>query len=406
MSNNSEVVQIRPLGHTKLFEPIAIGAHTLPQRIAFAPSTRQRGTVDYYPTDLQLPYYKARAQYPGTLVITEATYVAPGGAGRANVPGIWNDKQAAGWKKITDAIRQEKSFSSIQLWHLGRTADPEQLKRDGQAFIASSAIYMDQESEQHAKKVGNELRAATKEEIEDLINNVYPNGARKALDAGFDFIELHSAHGYFLDQFLNPVTNHRTDEYGGSIENRARLLLAIIDKLIPIVGAQRLAVRLSPWATFQVSDPEGAEIHAYILDQLQKRADEGNELAYISLVEPRVSASYDVAIEDQRGRSNAFADEHWKGKFVKAGNYTYDAPKFETMLHDLGNGRTVIAFSRFFTSNPDLVYRLKNGLPLQHYDRPTFYTHDNYGYNTWNSYDGSEQFDKEAEQKRVGKVLA
>lgn len=202
------------------------------------------------------------------------------------------------------------------------------------------------------------------------------------------------------------MTNHRTDEYGGSIENRARLLLAIIDKLIPIVGAQRLAVRLSPWATFQVSDPEGAEIHAYILDQLQKRADEGNELAYISLVEPRVSASYDVAIEDQRGRSNAFADEHWKGKFVKAGNYTYDAPKFETMLHDLGNGRTVIAFSRFFTSNPDLVYRLKNGLPLQHYDRPTFYTHDNYGYNTWNSYDGSEQFDKEAEQKRVGKVLA
>lgn len=113
MSNNSEVVQIRPLGHTKLFEPIAIGAHTLPQRIAFAPSTRQRGTVDYYPTDLQLPYYKARAQYPGTLVITEATYVAPGGAGRANVPGIWNDKQAAGWKKITDAIRQELSLIHI-----------------------------------------------------------------------------------------------------------------------------------------------------------------------------------------------------------------------------------------------------------------------------------------------------
>lgn len=402
-----KVTEIKELGDTKLFKPIQVGPHTLSQRIAFAPSTRRRATEDHVPTDLQLEYYSARAQYPGTLIITEATFASAEGSGGAFVPGIFTDEHVKGWKKITDAIRKEKSFSSVQLWHLGRVADPRLMKQKGLPFAAPSAEYFSDESRELAKKVGNELRAYTEEEIEDMINRQYPEAAKRALEAGFDYVEIHSAHGYTLDQFLNPVSNKRTDQYGGSIENRARLLLAIIDKLIPIVGANRLAVRLSPWAKFQTSAAEGDEVHRYILQQLQDRADKGDELAYISLVEPRVQASYDVDEKDQTGQSNEFALNIWKGKFVRAGSYTYDAPEFKTMLKDLDNDRTLIGFSRFFISNPDLVYKLRNGIALTNYDRPTFYNQDNWGYNTWNSHEeGDKTFNEEAERKRLGVALA
>ncbi|KAI3404198.1 hypothetical protein KGF56_002959 [Candida oxycetoniae] len=398
---------IRALGDTKLFQPIKVGENVINQRIAYVPTTRRRATKDNIPTDLQLEYYKARAQAPGTLLITEATFASLEGTGFANVPGIFNEKQVAAWKKITDTIRAAKSYSCVQLWHLGRTADPQELKERGLPFAAPSAEYFSKESEEQAKKAGNELRAYTQEEIEDLIERQYPQAAKNAIAAGFDYVELHSAHGYTLDQFLNPVSNKRTDKYGGSVENRARVLLAIIDKLIPIVGASRLALRLSPWATFQVSAPDGAEIHTYILQQLQERADKGHELAYVSLVEPRVSGIIDVAEKDQQGQSNEFALQVWKGNFIRAGNYTYDAPEFKTILHDLDNDRTLIGFSRFFTSNPDLVYKLKNGIPLTKYDRSTFYTHDNWGYNTWNGHENpNKQYNEEEEKKVIGKPLA
>ncbi|KAG5417457.1 hypothetical protein I9W82_005091 [Candida metapsilosis] len=405
MVDYSETVSVDALGETKLFHSIQVGKNKLAQRIAHAPTTRLRSTADNVPTDLQLQYYKDRAQKDGTLLITEATYVSEGGIGLPHTPGLWNDTQAKAWKQITDAIRQQGSFSSVQLWHLGRTASPTVLKQRGLPFVGPSAVYTSEESEKEAKESGNELRALTKEEIEHLINEEFPNAARKALDAGFDYVELHSAHGYLLSQFLNPVSNQRTDEYGGSIENRARLLLSIIDKLIPIVGAHKLGIRFSPWATFQVSEPEGEEIHSYILRELQKRADEGNELAYLSYVEPRVSGIVDVKADDIKG-SNAFVSKIWKGVMIKAGNYTYDAPKFNDLIRDIENDRTLVAWCRFFTSNPDLVNRLKNGYPLQHYDRDNFYQQYDWGYNTWNNYGETKKYDEEAEKKRIGKPLA
>ena len=388
MTIDNEGIVIKPLGSTKLFQPIKLGFNTLSQRIAFAPSTRYRATKDNIPTDLQLEYYSQRSEYPGTLIITEATYTSRQGGLVPYVPGIYNDAQTKSWKKINDAIHANGSFSSVQLWYLGRVANPKDLKDAGLPLIGPSAVYWDEESEKLAKSVGNELRELTEKEIDHIVEVEYPNAAKRAIEAGFDYIEVHSAPGYFLDQFLNPASNKRTDKYGGSIENRARLLLRIIDKLIGIVGAEKLAVRLAPWSSFLGMEIEGEEIHSYILQQLQQRADNGQQLAYISLVEPRVTGIYDVSLKDQQGRSNEFAYKIWKGNFVRAGNYTYDAPEFKTLINDLKNDRTIIGFSRFFTSNPDLVEKLKLGKPLNHYDREEFYKYYNYGYN---SYDESEK---------------
>ena len=397
MTIDNEGIVIKPLGSTKLFQPIKLGFNTLSQRIAFAPSTRYRATKDNIPTDLQLEYYSQRSEYPGTLIITEATYTSRQGGLVPYVPGIYNDAQTKSWKKINDAIHANGSFSSVQLWYLGRVANPKDLKDAGLPFVGASSVYWNEESEKLAKEVGNELRELTEEEIDHIVEVEYPNAAKRALEAGFDYVEIHGAHGYLLDQFLNLASNKRTDKYGcGSIENRARLLLRVVDKLIEVVGANRLALRLSPWASFQGMEIEGEEIHSYILQQLQQRADNGQQLAYVSLIEPRVIGIFDASLEDQKGRSNEFAYKYWKGNFVRAGNYTYDAPEFKTLLHDLDNDRTIVGFARFFTSNPDLVEKLKLGKPLNHYDREEFYKYYNYGYN---SYD-------ESEKQVIGKPLA
>ena len=403
MTIDNEGIVIKPLGSTKLFQAIKLGFNTLSQRIAFAPSTRYRATKDNIPTDLQLEYYSQRSEYPGTLIITEATYTSRQGGLVPYVPGIYNDAQTKSWKKINDAIHANGSFSSVQLWYLGRVANPKNLKDAGLPFVGASSVYWNEESEKLAKEVGNELRELTEEEIDHIVEVEYPNAAKRALEAGFDYIEVHSAHGYLLDQFLNLASNKRTDKYGcGSIENRARLLLRIIDKLIDIVGAERLAVRLSPWATFQNVDVEGEEIHSYIIDQLQERANSGNELAYISLVEPRVQASWDIAKENQVG-SNEFILKHWKGKVIRAGTYAHELNKIN---EDINNDRTLIAFSRFFISNPDLVKKLHDGISLTPYERATFYNHDNFGYNTWIKYGENKVFNEQEEREKLGKPLA
>jgi NADPH2 dehydrogenase len=379
MTIDAEKFQIAPLGNTKVFEPIKLGPNTLSQRIAYAPTTRFRASGDtHVPSDLQLEYYTARSQYPGTLIITEATFASPQGGLDAHVPGIYSPEQTEAWKKVNEAIHANNSFSAVQLWYLGRVANAAELKKLNLPLVGPSAVYWNEESEKLAKEAGNELRALTKEEIDHIVDVEYPNAARNALAAGFDYVEIHSAHGYLLDQFLNLDSNKRTDEYGpDSVENRARLLLRVVDKLIPIVGADRLALRLSPWARFQVAQAEGEEVHSYILKELQKRADDGKQLAYVSIVEPRVSGIFDV--KEQLG-TNDFAYKYWKGTFIRAGAY---AQAFNRVEEDVQNDRTLIAFSRFFTSNPDLVQKLKDGTPLNPYNRDEFYKYYNYGYNSY-----------------------
>lgn len=393
-----------PLGDSKLFEPLQLGANQLQHRVVYTPTTRMRALKNHVPLDLQVTYYGDRTKTPGTLAITEATFVSPQAGGYPTAPGIWNDEQAKAWKVITDKIHENKSFASVQLWFLGRPAFPSVLKADGLDYVSSLAVYDTEERRKAAEEAGNPLRALTTEEVDELIETVYPNAAKKAMDAGFDYVELHSAHGYLLDQFLQPTVNQRTDKYGGSIENRARLTLALVDKLGEQIGYEKVGIRLSPWAQFEGMKGVESPVHpmvtfSYVLSELQRRANEGKKLAYVSVVEPRVSGILDR--EAGSDESNDFVSMIWKGNVLKAGNYTYDLPKFEGIKKDTADDRTLIGFSRFFTSNPDLVERLRNGQDLTPYDRDSFYTYDNWDYNTFTKFGEENKFDEEVEKKRV-----
>ncbi|KAK6458250.1 NADH:flavin oxidoreductase/NADH oxidase [Scheffersomyces xylosifermentans] len=404
------VPKTTPLKNTDAFKPVKVGTNTLSNRITYVPTTRLRALDDHTPSDLELKYYADRAQYPGTLLIAEATFVSERAGVYERAPGIWNEKQTKAWKKITDAVHDKGSFISSQFWFLGRVAKPELLKERGLDLVGPSANYASEEAKEAAEKAGVPIKPLTKEDIHYLTNVEYVNAAKNAIAAGFDYIELHSAHGYLLDSFLHAATNKRTDEYGGSIENRSRFLLELIDKLIETVGADKLAVRFSPWAKFSGLKAEEDEVHpiteySYLLHELQKRANAGNELAYISIVEPRVQGTNNVDETQQIG-DNSFVRQVWKGVIVKAGNYTYDAPEFKSIQEEVRDSKTLVGFSRYFISNPDLVNRLAEGYELTPYQRETFYGKDNWGYNTWDNYGKDSGFKKEDEEKVLPKEIA
>ena len=403
-------IKITPLRDTNAFQPLKVGRNTLSNRIVFAPSTRFRATEDHTPSDLQFEYYDKRSQYPGSLITTEATFVSEQGGGYPQIPGIWNEKHAQAWKKIVDRVHQNGSFIACQFWYLGRVAFPDFLKEHGLDLIAPSVVYEHEQAEKTAKAAGNPLREMKDEEIDKLIDEEYPNAASQALAAGFDYIEIHSAHGYLVDQFLQPVTNRRSGKYGGSIENRARLVLALVDRLTEIVGAHRLGIRISPWAKFQGMKADEDSVHplatfSYLVHELQKRANEGRELAYISLVEPRVQGGSSIEESKQVG-NNTFVRQIWKGNLIRAGAYSSDAPDLNILRRDIKYKKTLIGFSRYYISNPDLVNRLKEGYELTPYDRPTFYTRNNWGYNTYSNYGEENTSKKEIEINRLAKEIS
>ncbi|CDK28103.1 unnamed protein product [Kuraishia capsulata CBS 1993] len=390
------------LAATNLFKPIKVGNVTLKNRLVHTPTTRKRNTESFVATDLMLQYYTDRAQNNGGLIIAEATFISLQGGLMRRAPGIWNKDQTKAWKKIVDAVHAEGSFMSSQFWHLGRMGEPDVLKEWGQKYIGPSAVYRNEESEKAAIDAGNELLAMTKEDIQQL-KDEYINAADNAFEAGFDFIEVHAAHGYLFDQFLREATNKRTDEYGGSIENRARLLLEILDMLIEKYGAERVAVRLSPYVRGMLG-PEGLVSHpivtfSYVFDQLEKRAKAGNRLGYVSIVEPRVDGSVN-AVNRSSLENNEWIFQIWEGVVLRAGAYLSDEG-YQNLVHDVDlNDRTLIGVSRYYTSNPDLVERLKQGYPLQPYNRPTFYTSTNYGFNTWKKYGETWKDDAESEEAK------
>lgn len=387
----------KPIRQSKLFQPIKVGSFELKHRVAHSPTTRLRADENNVPSDLQLKYYTDRTTKPGTLVVSEAAQITDNEYRYPNVPGIWNNDQVKAWKIITDAVHKNKSAIALQLWSLGRIADPEGMKERGFKPFAPSAIYESEEVKAKAEKVGNTIHEMTEDEIHHLVNHTYVNAAKNGLAAGFDFIEIHSANGYLLEQFINPCSNKRTDKYGGSIENRTRLTLEVIDALIPIVGADKLAVRFSPWSTFQGMLAENDEVHpiatfGYLASELQKRADNGNELAYISLVDGRFEP------DGERGVDNTFFKQIWKGKLLRGGNYTYDAENWETVLSDMDDDRSIAGFGRLFISNPDLPDRIENEKELNPYDRSTFMVAStNKGYNTYSKL--GETIDVETESK-------
>ncbi|EIW75438.1 FMN-linked oxidoreductase [Coniophora puteana RWD-64-598 SS2] len=338
----------------KLFQPLKVGRMDLQHRVVLAPLTRVRNHANHVPGPELTTYYAQRGSTPGTLLVSEATYVAPQAKGTPFAPGIWNEEQKEGWKHITDAVHAKGSFIYLQLWAQGRTAHPQDLASTGHDLVAPSAIpCVDMTGQLSAVP-----RALTIPEIKEYIR-LYGIAAQNAIEAGFDGVEIHGANGYLPDQFLQDVSNTRTDEYGGSIENRAKFVLEVVDSITEKVGADRTAIRLSPWGRFQsmgMEDP--VPTFSYLASQLAAR-----ELSYLHVIEPRADESTQVS------GTNDFVRKIWGDRpYIAAGGNTRDIA-----LQEAEEKGGMFAFGRHYISNPDLPRRLKENIPLTPYDRSKFY---------------------------------
>ncbi|KAI0252327.1 NADH:flavin oxidoreductase/NADH oxidase [Lactifluus subvellereus] len=345
-----------------LFQPLRVGAMNLQHRVVMAPLTRYRANKDHVHGELAKTYYSQRTSVPGTLVITEGTFIAPQAAGYTNVPGIWNGAQIAGWKAVTNAVHANGSFIFLQLWALGRTADSAVLKREGGFdVVAPSPIPLGVLTGDEEQVIPREL---TVSEIKEYVQ-LYANAARNAVEAGFDGVELHAANGYLLDQFLQTVSNHRTDEYGGSLENRLRFPLEVIDAVAKTVGAERTAVRISPWSDFQdmgMKDP----LPTFTTFVERIRTAHPN-LAYIHAIEP-INGKPEV--DGGSAQSNeSLRETAGVIPYIAAGGLNSASATSTVEKHG-----GLVAFGRHFLANPDLPLRLKEGHPLTPYNRDTFYT--------------------------------
>jgi N-ethylmaleimide reductase len=348
---------------TSLYAPIQLGRLTLPNRIIMAPLTRCRAP-DFVPTELMATYYAQRAT--AGLIISEATPVTPLGIGYNGTPGIYNDQQVAAWKKITTAVHAKNGRLFLQLWHVGRISHPD--FHDGELPIAPSAI----------APQGNILtpkglkpfvvpRAVATHELPGIVEQ-YCQGAQNALAAGFDGVEIHSANGYLLDEFLRDGTNKRIDQYGGSAENRTRLLLEVTEAVINVWGSDRVGIRLSPSGTFNdMTDSNPTTIFVYLLEQLNRF-----NLAYVHIV--------DALEGDIRHGANVIQLEvlrkTYTGTLIVCGGY--DQTRAEQTL---AQGQAdAIDFGQLYIANPDLVERFQRHAPLNIPDPSTYYGGDEKGY--------------------------
>ncbi|KAJ6529038.1 hypothetical protein DFH09DRAFT_1045369 [Mycena vulgaris] len=344
---------------SKLFQPLQVGNLALQHRVVLAPLTRYKATEEHV---LFLPlvseYYGQRASRAGTLLITEATFIAAKAGGYSHVPGIWNAEQITAWKEVTAAVHAKGSFIFMQLWALGRAANYAYLQSEDPSFPYVSA------SDVPLTGRSGPLRPLTIPEIKEYIG-WYVQAAKNAIEAGCDGVEIHGANGYLVDQFMQDVSNKRTDEYGGSIENRARFALEIIAAVVSVVGAEKTAIRFSPWSPFQgmaMSDP--LPTFSYVISELAARHP---KLAYIHLVEPRITGNL---TRDTIGahESNDPLRALWAPRpLVRAGGFTRAEALAAAERGDL------VAFGRLFISNPDLPARLELDVPITPFDRTMFY---------------------------------
>ncbi|KAG6819571.1 hypothetical protein H0H93_010630 [Arthromyces matolae] len=345
----------------RLFNPITVGNLRLEHRVVLAPLTRYRSTKKHVPTlPLMQDYYSQRSSTPGSLLVTEGTFIAEKAGGYDNVPGIWNDEQARAWKQITDQVHANGSFIFVQLWALGRAANPDVLAVEGQTFVAPSPISL----ESRPTPVPRELSV---KEVEEYVK-LYAKAAKNAVEqAGFDGVEIHGANGYLIDQFLQDKSNRRSDEYGGSVEARSKFGLDVVDAVVQAVGPQRTAIRLSPWSRFQdmgFDDPKPQFTH--FVSNLKARHP---DLAYLHIVEPSIAGSTTSSSSGAQ-ESNDFIRTIWSpSPLVVAGGYTRQTA-IETAESHEGE---LVAFGRHYIANPDLPTRLEKNVPLTPYNRKTFY---------------------------------
>lgn len=355
-----------------LFDPLTAGALELSHRVVMAPLTRMRATGDgsTAPRPLNAEYYGQRAS-PGGLIVSEATQVSAVGQGYPDTPGIHDAEHVAGWREVTDAVHAKDGLIVAQLWHVGRISHSS-LQPDGGLPVAPSAVAPAGQAMRpdFSTTPFETPRALDPAEIAATVED-FRAAAGYARDAGFDGVEIHGANGYLAQQFLESHTNQRTDEYGGSIENRARFLLEITDAAIEVFGADRVGVRLSPYG--QANDSLGGEqveeLYVYVLGRLAERG-----IAFVHLIEPR--GHRDKPSPSGVASAAALFRPHWPGALIVAGGFT---PESSAAIVADGHADAV-AFGRLFIANPDLPERIRAGADLNAYDRTTFYGGDAPGY--------------------------
>ncbi|KAK0433459.1 hypothetical protein EV421DRAFT_1997442 [Armillaria borealis] len=340
---------------SKLFQPVKIGKMTLQNRVVLAPMSRMRASKAHVPhLPIVKDYYVQRAHTPGTFLVSEATFIVAKAGGMDHAPGIWSDK------RVTDAVHEKGCFIYCQLWALGRAGIPEILDREGFPYVSASDVPLTGRS--------RAPRPLTVDEIKEY-PGIYAQAALNAVKAGFDGVEINGAHGHLLDQFTRDAANTRTDEYGGSIENRVRFPLEVIEAVVKAVGAERTAYRISPWNGFQdMNMKEPKPTFAHLVSQIKSQHP---DLAYLHIIEPRIFGNFDretVGADEE----NDFIREIWAPKtLIAAGGYNR-----QTAMEAADKTNDLIAFGRHFVSNPDLVLRLQKDVPLNPYKRELFYLAD------------------------------
>lgn len=347
-----------------LFSPVKVGSYTLPNRMVMAPMTRLRA-IGSIPNSLMATYYAQRAT--AGLLVTECTMVSPLSLGYMNCPGIYSPEQVAGWRLVTDAVHERGGRIFLQLWHCGRVSHPSLL--GGELPVAPSVIAA--EGELHTpegKRPMEKPRALETHEIAGIVEQ-FRKGAENAIAAGFDGVELHGAFGYLIDQFLQDGSNQRTDEYGGSIENRARFLLEVVEAVASVWGANRVGIKLSPSNTYYgMRDSNPKATFGYAIDALNRF-----DLAYLHLMEPNET---DLATRDVLNPVTPIFRPIFKGTLITNGDY--DHPKGDSILKS--GDADLVSFGKLFLANPDLLKRFELNAKLNTPDPKTFYAPDEKGY--------------------------
>ncbi|KAG4441947.1 hypothetical protein IFR05_002566 [Cadophora sp. M221] len=346
---------------SKLFTPLKIGRYEIKHRVVMAPLTRFRADEEHVPLPMVSDYYAQRASVPGTLLVSEGTFIAPEAGGFDCVPGIYNEAQIKSWKRVTDAVHARAEGGSLifcQLWAIGRAAHPAVLKKEGPKMTSSGNIPMSEDSEAPTPM--------TEEEIQKFIG-LYATAAKNAVEAGFDGVEIHGANGYLCDQFLQDTCNNRDDGWGGDIERRARFGIEVATAVVAAIGADRVGYRVSPWSPFQAMKMKNpVPQFSYLAEKLKDL-----KLAYLHVVESRISGAGDIKGD---GEKVDFLADIWgtsSGAIILAGGYTPESAVETVENHRWQN--VAIAFGRNFLATPDLPFRISSKLALNRYNRDTFY---------------------------------
>lgn len=373
----------------QLFTPLTLGKCTLDHRVVMAPMTRRRALLDFTPTEMMIEYYTQRASVPGSLLITEATSVSPRSAAQPNTPGLWTEEHITAWRRITDAVHSKGSYIFVQLWMCGRASRPGAVKRGAQVVSAGN-IPVNADSPVP--------RPLSEEEIDDCISEFRQAGVN-ALEAGFDGVEIHGANGYLVDQFTQDISNDRKDQWGGSVENRARFGIQVAQALADAIGPQRVGYRMSPWSHHHgmgMKDP--VDQFTYLARELRKLP-----LAYLHVVESRVQGNVDAAGTE----SIDFLIDAWDNAtpVIVAGGYTAQTAREVVDKWRQRDRDVAVAFGRSYVSNPDLPLRVEQLLPITPHRRELFYevlSPD--GYTNYLTYHQEQEFKRKRAEDKAGLV--